>query len=45
MFIVGRLFTGEERGKIRWAAVQVRERNTEGSLGPGERQREEGSRG
>ena len=45
MFLMGMLFTGEEGGAIRWAAVQVRERNTEGSLGPGERQREEGSRG
>jgi len=45
MFIMGMLFTGEERGMIRWAAVQVGERNTEGNLGPGGRQREEGFRG
>ena len=45
MFIMGILFTGEERGAIRWAAVQEWERNTEGRSGPVGRWREEGSRG
>lgn len=45
MFIVDMLFTGEERGVIRWAAVQEWERNREGRLGLGGKQREEGSRG
>lgn len=44
-FIMGVLFTGQERGRIRWAAVQEWEWNTEGRLGPGGRWREEGSRG
>lgn len=34
-FIMGVLFTGQERGRIRWAAVQEWEWNTEGRLGPG----------
>ena len=45
MFIMDMLFTGEERGVIRWAAVQEWERSTEGRLGLGGKQREEGSRG
>ena len=43
MFIMGILFTGEERGVIRWAAVQEWERNTEERSGPVGRWREEGS--
>jgi len=43
MFIMGILFTGEERGVIRWAAVQEWERTTSERAGPGGRWREEGS--
>ena len=43
MFLMGMLFTGEEGGAIRWAAVQEWERSTEERSGPVGRWREEGS--
>ena len=43
VFIIDMLFTGDERGVFRCAAMQEWERNTEGSLGPEGKQREEGS--
>ena len=45
MFLMGMLFTGEEGGAIRWAAVQEWERSTEERSGPVGRWREEGSQG